>query len=155
MTALAVVTALAGCTATSPPPPATSATPTTSTSPALDFAQQALCGRLQEFSVLLLHFSADLARTVLPDDGGGREVPGIAELTRQADVIAGEGAELAKTAPPGVKADVDTVLKATAEAKAHIKPGEIHGSAVEPMYRRETEAARTALGQYGPCPNHN
>ncbi|MGW3959211.1 hypothetical protein ACWED2_05275 [Amycolatopsis sp. NPDC005003] len=61
---------------------------------------------MQEFSVLLIHFSADLARTVLPDDG--REEPKAGELARQADVIAGEGAELAKTAPPGVKADVDT-----------------------------------------------
>lgn len=116
-------------------------------------AQQALCGQLETFSVLLLHFSAELARTVLPDTG--RENPEAADLVRQADLIAGEGAELVKTAPPGVKADVDTVLKATAEAKAHIKPGETYGSAVAPMYRQDTEAARTALGRYGPCPHHN
>ncbi|GHF99598.1 MULTISPECIES: hypothetical protein [Amycolatopsis] len=153
--ALALATALAGCANTSPPPPTSSAPPAASTSPTLDLAQQALCGRLQVFSTLLLHFSADLARTVLPDDGGGRERPGAAELARQADVIAGAGAELAKTAPTAVKADVDTVLEATAEAKAHLAPGGTPGSAVEPMYRQDTEAARTALGQYGPCPHSN
>ena len=47
----------------------------------------------------------------------GKE-PDAAELARQADVIAGAGAELTKTALPEVKTDVDTMLKATAEAKA-------------------------------------
>lgn len=149
--ALAVATALAGCTAGSPPPPMSSAAPTTITSSATDTAQQAVCGQLEVFSVLLIHFVADLGRTVRPDDGTNPKAPGIAELTRQVDVIAGAGAELAKTAPPEVKADVDTMLKAAAESKAHLKPGEYRVFAVEPMYRHDTEAARQALDQYAPC----
>lgn len=156
--ALAVAMALAGCTATTPPPPpsppTSSAAPTASTSPAPDTAHEAVCGQLEVFSVLVLHFSAGLAKTVMPDPGSRREAPGAAELTRQADLIAGTGAKLARTAPPEVKAGVDTVLKAVAEAKAHLKPGETHGSAVEPMYRQDTETAREALDQYAPCGRH-
>jgi hypothetical protein len=97
----------------------------------------------------VLHFSAELGRAA--SGRGGQEEPGLDELTRQADAIATQGAELTEFAPPEVKRGVDVVLKATAEAKTHLKPGDTHGAAAQPMYRPDTDAARAALDKYAPC----